>query len=118
MISSRRRRFQDLVISIQQAFLDTSGLRLTLSEARRRFSTDAIACSAVLNVLVEAGVLIRTSTGQYARLLPRTAYAPDFRAADASGQHVFGNRRAPALSIRPGRDATPDWLPQAADLHV
>ena len=87
MISSRRRRFQDLVVSIQQAFLDTSGLRLTLSQARRRFSADATTCSAVLNVLVEAGVLMRTSTGQYARLLPRTA-------------------------------ATPNLLPQAADLHV
>ena len=65
MISSRRRRIQDLVVNIQHAFLDTPGLRLTLSQARRRFSTDATACSAVLDVLVEAGVLMRTSTGQY-----------------------------------------------------
>ena len=88
MISSRRRRFQDLVVSIQQAFLDTSGLRLTLSQARRRFSTDATACSAVLNVLVEAGVLMRTSAGQYGRLLPHdqaevsvTSFSPASAAA-------------------------------------
>jgi hypothetical protein len=93
MISSRRLRIQDLVISIQQAFLDTSGLRLTLSQARRRFSSDATACSAVLNVLVEAGVLMRTSTGQYARLLPRTAHAPEFRAHDDSGRDVFGSHQ-------------------------
>ena len=87
MISSRRRRIQDLVVSIQQAFLDTSGLRLTLSQARRRFSTDATACSAVLNVLVEAGVLMRTSTGQYARLFPCAASAPEIR-AQAADLHV------------------------------
>jgi hypothetical protein len=94
MISSRRRRILDLVVSIQQAFLDTAGLRLTLSQARRRFSTDATACSAVLNVLVEAGVLMRTSTGQYARLLPRTIYAPEFCADDASGRDGFGSHQA------------------------
>jgi hypothetical protein len=91
MISSRRRRIQELVVGIQQAFLDTPGLRLTLSQVRRRFSTDATACSAVLSVLVEAGVLMRTSQGQYTRLLPRTAYAPEFRGTAASGRDSFGS---------------------------
>ena len=84
MISSRRRRIQDLVVDIQQAFLDSPGLKLTLAQVRRQFFTDATTCSAVLDVLVEAGVLMRTSTGQYARLLPRTPFAPEFRADDAS----------------------------------
>jgi hypothetical protein len=84
MISSRRRRIQDLVVDIQQTFLDTPGLKLTLAQVRRQFSTDAIACSAVLNVLVEAGVLMRTPAGQYARLLPRTAYSSAFCADDHS----------------------------------
>ena len=45
---------------------------LTLPQARRRFSADAAICAAVLSVLVEAGVLSRTSEGQYVRSTPRT----------------------------------------------
>jgi hypothetical protein len=72
MIAVRRRRIQDLVVRMQQAFLDTPALRLTLPQACRRFSTSGAMCAAVLNVLVEAGVLSRTSQGQYFRLIPRT----------------------------------------------
>ena len=72
MIAVRRRRIQDLVVSMQQAFLDTPALRLTLPQACRRFSTSGAMCAAVLNVLVEAGVLSRTSQGQFVRLIPRT----------------------------------------------
>jgi hypothetical protein len=71
MIAVRRRRIQDLVVSMQQAFLDAPALRLTLPQACRRFSTSGAMCAAVLNVLVEAGVL-GTSQGQYFRLIPRT----------------------------------------------
>ena len=69
MIAVRRRRIQDLVVSMQQAFLDTPALRMTLPQACRRFSTSGAMCAAVL---VEAGVLSRTSQGQYFRLIPRT----------------------------------------------
>ena len=72
MIADRRRRIQDLVVRMQQAFLDAPALRLTLPQARRRFSTDAAICAAVLSVLVEAGVLSRTSQGEYVRLFPRS----------------------------------------------
>ena len=72
MIADRRRRIQDLVVRMQQAFLDAPALRLTVPQARRRFSTSAAMCEAVLNFLVEAGVLSRTSQGQYGRLLPRS----------------------------------------------
>ena len=69
MIADRRRRIQDLVVRMQQAFLDAPSLRLTLPQARRQFSHSAAMCEAVLNFLVEAGVLSRTSRGQYVRLL-------------------------------------------------
>ena len=59
MIADRRRRIQDLVVRMQQAFLDAPAFRLTLPQARRRFATSAATCEAVLNVLVEAGVLSR-----------------------------------------------------------
>jgi hypothetical protein len=72
MIADRRRRIQDLVVRMQQAFLDTPALKLTVPQARRQFSNLAAMCEAVLNFLVEAGVLSRTYRGQYVRLFPRT----------------------------------------------
>jgi hypothetical protein len=73
MVADRRRRLiQDLVVRAQEAFLDAPALRLTLPQARRRFTASAATCEAVLNVLVEAGVLSRTSRGQYVRLFPRS----------------------------------------------
>jgi len=44
MIADRRRRIQDLVVRMQQAFLDTPAFRLTLPQARRRFATSAATC--------------------------------------------------------------------------
>jgi hypothetical protein len=67
----RHDRIQNLVVRMQQAFLDAPALRLTLSQAQRRFFTSAATSEAVLNVLVEAGVLSRTPRGQYVRLFPR-----------------------------------------------
>jgi len=72
MMADRRRRMQNLVVRMQQAFLDAPAFRLTLPQARRRFATSAATCEAVLNVLVEAGVLSRTSQGEYVRLFPRS----------------------------------------------
>ena len=73
MIADRRRRLiQDLVVRAQEAFLAAPALRLTLPQARRRFTASEATCEAVLNVLVEAGVLNRTSRGQYVRLFPRS----------------------------------------------
>ena len=67
-----RRRIEDLIVRMQQAFLDAPALRLTLSQAQQRFAPSAATCEAVLNVLVEAGVLSRTSEGKYVRLFPRS----------------------------------------------
>ena len=72
MIADRRRRIQDLVVRMQQAFLDAPAFRLTLPQARRRFAASAATCEAVLNVLVEAGGLSRTSQGEYVRRFPRS----------------------------------------------
>jgi len=72
MMADRRRRMQNLVVRMQQAFLDAPAFRLTLPQARRRFATSEATCEAVLNVLVEAGVLSRTSQGEYVRLFPRS----------------------------------------------
>ena len=73
MTADRNRRIQNLVVRMQQAFLDAPALRLTLPQVQRRFFTNAVTSEAVLNVLVEAGVLTRTPRGQYMRLFPRAA---------------------------------------------
>ena len=73
MTADRQRRIQNLVVRMQQPFLDAPALRLTLSQVQRRFFTSAVTSEAVLNVLVEAGVLARTPRGQYMRLFPRSA---------------------------------------------
>jgi hypothetical protein len=59
------------VTRIQDAFLEAPALRLTLVETGRRFGADDIACRAVLQALVEAEVLTRTSEGAYVRHFPR-----------------------------------------------
>jgi hypothetical protein len=66
-------RLQSLVMKMQQAFLDTTALTLTLSQAERRFAVDAVTCEAVLGALVSSGVLTITATGQYVRFFPRVA---------------------------------------------
>jgi hypothetical protein len=67
-----RRRIQDLIVKMQQAFLDTPALSLTLKQAQRRFAADALTCEALLGALVEAGVLTRTPRGHYSRWHPRS----------------------------------------------
>ena len=70
MIAERRCQIQDLVVTMQQAFLDAPALRLSLSGAQQLFAADAVTCEAVLNFLVDAGVLARTPHGEYARRFP------------------------------------------------
>jgi hypothetical protein len=70
MTDDRRRQVENLIVTVQQAFLDAPALRLTLPDAQQRFAEGANTCEAVLNLLVDAGVLARTTQGQYAREFP------------------------------------------------
>ena len=107
------RRFQDLTVKLLQAFLDAPALKLTLPQARRRFSSDAAICAAVLSVLVEAGVLSRTSQGQYVRLSPRTtgrAAASDLKGKVRAGlayQPTRSRRKMRASKIWPSGNCAP-----------
>jgi hypothetical protein len=76
------RRISDLVVRVQRDFLDLPFLRLTLPQARERFGTSGDACLAVLDLLVETGVLKQNADGSYARFFPsRSArHAPARRA--------------------------------------
>jgi hypothetical protein len=65
-----RRRIEDLLVRIESEFLSTPELRLTVSEAQRRFEADEITCEAVLDALVDAAVLFKTRDRVYGRLFP------------------------------------------------
>ena len=58
-----------LVTRIQEDFLDTPGLALTLPDAARRFRMDNVTCRALLDVLVDGRVL-RNRAGTYVRYFP------------------------------------------------
>jgi len=60
---------------IESEFLDTPGLRLTVSEAERRFATDEITCEAILDALVDSAVLFKTADRVYGRLFPHAVAA-------------------------------------------
>ena len=67
---TRRNRLEDLVVQMQNDFLDIPALELTLAEARQRFDTDDETCEAVLDALVDARVLARAQGGTYQRFFP------------------------------------------------
>lgn len=70
-----RRYLEALVLRVQDEFLDTPALDLTLAEAQRRFGMDALTSQAVLGALVDAGVLARTDRETYVRFFPHGAPA-------------------------------------------
>jgi len=65
-------RIATLLLLIQNAFLDTPGLRITLPEARLLFGVDDLTCRAILGTLVDAHVLAKTREGAYVRQFPMT----------------------------------------------
>jgi hypothetical protein len=72
---ARRCEIEELLMRIEGQFLDTPGLRLTVSEAKRRFGADEITCEAVLDALVDSAVLFKTRERVYGRLFPHVAAA-------------------------------------------
>ena len=63
----------DLVLRMQDDFLEIPGLTLTLEEAERRFGLDAVTCDAVLATLAQAKVLTRSGDRAYRRHFPLLA---------------------------------------------
>lgn len=61
----------ELVLRIQGDFLDDPRLRLTVTDAERRYGATATACEAVLTVLADATVLSRTPEDRFVRFFPR-----------------------------------------------
>ena len=68
-------RVETLVMRIQGDFLATPALRLSVTQAERRFGLDRPSCEAVLDALADADVLRRSADGTYTRFFPRFANA-------------------------------------------
>jgi hypothetical protein len=68
MNPARVRPASDLLRRIQGEFLEMPGLRLTEPQARRLWNLDAMSCSTVVNMLLDAGFLFKTSDGSLMRV--------------------------------------------------
>jgi hypothetical protein len=74
-MGSKERRIAELVMRIEGEFLETPGLLLTVAEAQRRFGIDEMTCEAILDALVDSGVLFKTRDRVYGRLYPHVIAA-------------------------------------------
>ena len=70
-----QRRIEDLLMRIEGEFLEMPALRLTVAEAQRRFGADEIMCEAILDALVDGGVLFKSADRVYGRLFPHAMAA-------------------------------------------
>ena len=70
-----RFEIEALVMRIQDEFLRTSAVRMTLEQIARRLDASVGLCKAVLRVLVDARVLAETPGGVYERFFPHAARA-------------------------------------------
>jgi len=68
-------------------YLEMPGLRLTCAQAQRLWGLEADSCMEALRVLIEAGFLRLTTSGQYVRLTEGSATMPPLRMAKAELTH-------------------------------
>jgi hypothetical protein len=64
---------EEALLRISADFLGHPALVLTPSQAARRFSLDADACTAILAALLNGGVLAKTQEGGYTTFFPGCA---------------------------------------------
>lgn len=69
-------RIGELVIRIQEAYLDTPDLTLSLGEAQTRFGLDELTCRALFDLLRDAGVLTASDAAGRARFRLRRPSLP------------------------------------------
>ena len=75
------RRVGELVILVQNVFLDAPERALSLVDAQERLGLSGETCEGVLEALVDAGVLARTLHGRYVRHVPHGPAAGNRHAA-------------------------------------
>jgi len=69
-MTTNRRELETQLVRIQSEFLNNPAASLSMEQARNRCSVDEMTCQAILDVLVDTGVVARMSTGSYARYFP------------------------------------------------
>jgi hypothetical protein len=72
IMNGTRNRIERVVMRIQNDFINTPWLALTLPGAQRRFRVDEMTCEAVLDALTDAHVLSKSRQGVYTRDFPIT----------------------------------------------
>ena len=91
-ISSPAANIMVPVQRIYSEYLDMPGLRLTSPQAERLLGVEAAVCTSALDLLVEAGFLRRTPTGQYVRLTDGLAVSPIRMAKAQPAQERIGQK--------------------------
>lgn len=71
---------------VQDDFVEVPDLTLTLGQAQERFGIDEVTCEAVLDALIDAGVLARIRGGAY---VTRRSGGP--RCLTSRGLQLYGN---------------------------
>ena len=69
-MTSKGNRICTLMMEIQDAFLTTPDLTMSINEAVRRFGADRTMCAASLDALVDARVLGPAGDGRYESSFP------------------------------------------------
>ena len=72
-MTPNRSEIEALVMRIQEEFLRTPAVRLTLNQIARQVNASVGLCKAVLRVLVDARVLAQTPGGVYERFFPQAS---------------------------------------------
>ena len=70
-MTSKGNQIGTLMLEIQDAFLTTPDLAMSLNDAVRRFGADRRTCEAILQALVDARVLTATGHGRYQSSFPQ-----------------------------------------------
>lgn len=85
-MTSKRNRICTLMTEIQDAFLTTPDLTMSINNAVRRFGADRLTCEAILQALVDARVLTATAHGRYESSFPQM-HPQARRSASSPPQH-------------------------------
>jgi hypothetical protein len=66
-MAAQHQPLEDVLRRVQGEYLEMPGLRLTAAQAQRLWGLDRAACDAVLDALVHAKFLVRSSDGAFLR---------------------------------------------------
>jgi hypothetical protein len=74
-MAAMRSEIEAVVVRIQEEFLHSPAVRLSLNEIARRVDASLVLCKAVLRVLIDARVIVESPGGFYQRFIPAASRA-------------------------------------------